>query len=138
MPEVLDITVAVSRAIGAGHLPTLTGGNGAVAIQDPCHLRHAQRVTREPRHLLEAGGYQVVETDPAGMCCGAAGLYTMRQPEASAELGRMKASQVRSVGVARVASANPGCEMQLRSGLGPGFEILHPVEWYLRAVRAAM
>jgi glycolate oxidase iron-sulfur subunit len=138
LPEVLDVTVAVSRAIGAGLLPTLASGNGAVAIQDPCHLRHAQRVTREPRHLLEAGGYQVVETDPAGMCCGAAGLYTMRQPEASAELGRMKASQIRSVGVARVASANPGCEMQLRSGLGPEFEILHPAEWYLLAVTAAM
>jgi glycolate oxidase iron-sulfur subunit len=108
-----------------------------MAIQDPCHLRHAQRVTAEPRHILEAGGYEVVEIDPAGMCCGAAGLYTVLQSEASQELGNRKAAQIRSTGVSRVASANPGCEMQLRSALGPGYEIAHPIEWYLSAIAAA-
>jgi len=42
-------------------------GPGEVAIQDPCHLRHAQRVTAEPRAILTAGGYQVVEIDPVGL-----------------------------------------------------------------------
>jgi hypothetical protein len=36
-----------------------------------------------------------------------------------------------------VASANPGCEMQLRSALGPGYDLAHPIEWYLRAVKAS-
>ena len=133
----VDVTVAVARAIEAGLLPSLSGGSGEMAIQDPCHLRHAQRVTAEPRHILEAGGYEVVEIDPAGMCCGAAGLYTVLQPEASQELGNRKAAQIRSTGVSRVASANPGCEMQLRSALGPGYEIAHPIEWYLSAIAAA-
>jgi glycolate oxidase iron-sulfur subunit len=130
----VDVTVAVSRAISAGHLPTLAPGRGPVAIQDPCHLRHGLRVTREPRHILAAAGYQVIEVDEAGMCCGAAGLYTLLQPEASSALGNQKASQVRSTGVTRVASANPGCEMQLRAHLGGDFEISHPIEWYLRAL----
>lgn len=108
-----------------------------MAIQDPCHLRHAQRVTVEPRRILEAGGYEVVEIDPAGMCCGAAGIYTVLQPEASQELGNRKAAQVRSTGVSRVASANPGCEMQLRSSLGRDYEIAHPIEWYLHAIEGA-
>ncbi len=133
----VDVTVAVARAIEAGLLPSLPGGSGPMAIQDPCHLRHAQRVTVEPRRILEAGGYDVVEIDPAGMCCGAAGLYTILQPEASRELGNRKAAQIRSTGVSRVASANPGCEMQLRSSLGPGYEIGHPIEWYLRAIAAS-
>ncbi len=47
-PETLDITVAVARAIASGHLPSLTVDNGPIAIQDPCHLRHAQRVVAEP------------------------------------------------------------------------------------------
>jgi glycolate oxidase iron-sulfur subunit len=132
----VDVTVAVARAIEAGLLPSLSGGSGSMAIQDPCHLRHAQRVTVEPRRILEAGGYDVVEIDPAGMCCGAAGLYTVLQPEASQELGNRKADQIRSTGVNRVASANPGCEMQLRSSLGQGYEIGHPIEWYLRAIAA--
>jgi glycolate oxidase iron-sulfur subunit len=131
----LDVTVAIARAIEGGLLPRLPAGSGTIAIQDPCHLRHAQRVTTEPRLILEAGGFEVVEIDPAGMCCGAAGLYTMLQPETSSELGNRKASQIRSTGMQRVASANPGCEMQLRSALGPGYEIAHPIEWYLMAVR---
>ena len=131
----VDVTVAVARAIEAGLLPVLEPGAGKIAIQDPCHLRHAQRVTAEPRLIIEAGGYEVVEIDPAGMCCGAAGLYTVLQPEASQDLGNRKADQIRSTGVSRVASANPGCEMQLRSALGRDHQIAHPIEWYLRAVR---
>ena len=130
----LDVTVAVAQAIESGLLPVVASVSGTIAIQDPCHLRHAQKVTVEPRLILGAAGYQVVEIDPTGMCCGAAGLYTILQPEASQELGNRKAAQVRSTGVKKVASANPGCEMQLRSALGEGFEIAHPIEWYLQAV----
>jgi glycolate dehydrogenase iron-sulfur subunit len=136
-PETLDITVAVAREIEAGRLPVLDRGNGSIAIQDPCHLRHAQRVTAEPRAILEAAGFEVLETDETGMCCGAAGLYTLLQPEASDRLGDQKADQVRSTGVKRVASANPGCEMQLRSHLEDDYDIRHPVEWYLSALTAA-
>ena len=133
-PETLDVTVVVARAIEDGRLPTLDQGKGSIAIQDPCHLRHAQRVVAEPRAILTAAGYDVLETDPVGLCCGAAGMYTVLQPEASEELGNQKANQVRSTGVKRVASANPGCEMQLRSHLGPTFAVKHPIEWYSEAL----
>lgn len=135
-PETLDVTVAVARAIEAGALPRADADNGPIAIQDPCHLRHAQRVVDEPRAILSAAGYQVVEIDDVALCCGAAGMYTVLQPEASAELGNRKADQVRASGTNRVASANPGCEMQLRSYLESDFEIKHPIEWYLDAVIA--
>lgn len=135
-PETLDVTVAVARAIEQGLLPRAERSNGQIAIQDPCHLRHAQRVIAEPRALLVAAGYEVLETDPVGLCCGAAGMYTILQPEASAKLGAQKADQVRSTGVSRVASANAGCEMQLRSYLEPEYDIRHPIEWYLAAITA--
>lgn len=135
-PETLDITVAVARAIEDGRLPKVAADNGQIAIQDPCHLRHAQRVIAEPRAILAAAGYEVIETDEVGLCCGAAGMYTVLQPEASRLLGNQKADQVRSTGVRKVASANPGCEMQLRSHLGDGYSVLHPIEWYLAALNA--
>ncbi|MEE8405790.1 MAG: (Fe-S)-binding protein [Acidimicrobiia bacterium] len=130
----LDVTVAVARAIDDGRLPQLDTPRGEIAIQDPCHLRHAQGVIREPRRILEAAGYEVVESDEVAFCCGAAGLYTILQPEASAQLGNQKADQIRSTGATRVASANPGCEMQLRSYLEDDYEIAHPIEWYLAAL----
>lgn len=134
----VDVTVAVARAIEEGRLPRLESDRGRIAIQDPCHLRHAQRVVDEPRLILEAAGYQPVEIDDLGLCCGAAGLYSLLQPEASHQLGNQKVSQIRSTGVSRVASANPGCEMQLRSHLGAGYEIAHPIEWYLQGLQEEM
>lgn len=130
----VDVTVAIARAIDDGRLPQLDAPRGQIAIQDPCHLRHAQGVIWEPRRILEAAGYEVVESDEVAFCCGAAGLYTILQPEASAQLGNQKADQIRSTGVTRVASANPGCEMQLRSYLEDDYEIAHPIEWYLAAL----
>jgi glycolate oxidase iron-sulfur subunit len=59
-------------------------------------------------------------------------------PEVSDELGRAKAAQVRESGVTLVASANPGCEMQLRSHLGGGFRVMHPVELYADWLSSAL
>lgn len=129
-----DITVTIANAIEEGLLPSSPVSRGRIAIQDPCHLRHAQRVIDQPRAILRAGGYDVVEIDDVALCCGAAGIYTILEPEASEALGNQKADQVRSTGVTRVASANPGCEMQLRSHLGVEYEVAHPIEWYLRAI----
>lgn len=132
-----DITVVIARAIAGGRLPQLPARNESVAIQDPCHLRHAQRVIEEPRSILRAAGYEPTEIDPKGLCCGAAGLYVLSQPETSDELGRRKAEQVRLAGATIVASANPGCEMQLRTHLGSGYTVRHPIELYADALRAA-
>ncbi len=130
-----DITVIVANAISEGRLPTLESTGVEVVVQDPCHLRHAQRVVDEPRSILKAAGYSVIDLDDDGLCCGAAGLYTVLQPVASAELGERKANLIRSTERPLVASANPGCEMQLRSILGDDYRIAHPIELYSEAIQ---
>lgn len=130
----VDVTILVARLLREGALPVLDGDRGEVAVQDPCHLRHAQREVAAPREILRAAGYRPVDVDPTGMCCGAAGIYSLRYPATSAELGRRKAGEVAATGAAVVASANPGCEMQLRQHLADGYRIAHPVELYLEAL----
>lgn len=132
-----DITVVVAGAIADGRLPVLEPTGVEVVVQDPCHLRHALRVVVPPRSILEAAGYAVVDLDDDGLCCGAAGLYTVLQPTASAQLGERKTSLIRKTGHTLVASANPGCEMQLRSYLGDGYRIAHPIELYFEAIQQA-
>lgn len=105
-----------------------------MAVQDPCHLRHAQRETAGSRVIARAAGYDPVDVDPGGMCCGAAGIYSLRHPDTSARLGTAKAEEVRATGSTVVVSANPGCEMQLRSHLDPWFRVLHPIELYAEAL----
>ena len=132
--RVVDATELLARLVDEGALPVLEDGRGPVAMQDPCHLRHAQRIVAEPRRLVGAAGYQPVEIDPQALCCGAAGSYSLLHPETSAQLGRMKADQVRASGATVVASANPGCDMQLRRHLGDEVRVAHPVELYWEAV----
>lgn len=132
--KVRDITVLVAELIADGSLPQMPPIDVRVAIQDPCHLRHAQRQFDPARTVVAASGMQPVEIDPDGLCCGAAGIYSLLHPETSAELGRKKAAQVAAAGVEIVASANPGCEMQLRSHLAATYRVAHPVELYWQAL----
>ena len=130
-----DVNVVIAEAIDAGWLPELTTPRGSVAVHDPCHLRHAQRITAEPRRVLAAAGYAPVDVDPVGLCCGAAGVYSVLHPDEAATLGRRKVAEVEATGATLVASANPGCEMQLRGHLGGAYRVVHPVELYWEALR---
>jgi glycolate oxidase iron-sulfur subunit len=133
----VDATVIVARLIDEGRLPELSPREVRVAVQDPCHLRHAQRIVDAPRRVLAAAGYQPVDIDADGLCCGAAGAYAVTQPETSDALGRRKAAEIGAAAVSAVASANPGCEMQLRQHLPPGSTVKHPVELYAEALATA-
>jgi glycolate oxidase iron-sulfur subunit len=103
-----------------------------VTYQDPCHLAHAQRIREQPRELLGAlSGCELVETPGADMCCGAAGLYSLVQPEMSAELRARKSEQFRSARPDVVATANPGCQMQYEAAVreaGIDARVMHVME----------
>jgi glycolate oxidase iron-sulfur subunit len=89
-----------------------------VAYQDACHLAHAQRITKEPRSLLGAiEGLELIETQGADMCCGAAGIYSLVQPEMSAELRARKAEQFRKHAPDVIVTGNPGCQMQYETAV---------------------
>jgi glycolate oxidase iron-sulfur subunit len=53
----------------------------------------------------------------ADLCCGSAGLYMVTQREMSARILDDKLEEVRNTGADTVVTANPGCMMQLHSGL---------------------
>ncbi len=89
-----------------------------VAYHDACHLRHAQGVYEQPRALLAEVPDLVVEEVPeASLCCGSAGVYNLLHPETADELGERKVHNLLSTGAEAVVSANPGCLLQLMSGL---------------------
>lgn len=125
-----DVTELVAEFIEQGLLPTFAEVRGDVAIQDPCHLRHGQRIIAAPREIVRAAGYTPVEIDPDGLCCGAAGLYMVYEHDTADQLGERKAEQIRRSKTTTVVSANPGCEIQLRAHLGDGYRVLHPIELY--------
>jgi glycolate oxidase iron-sulfur subunit len=89
-----------------------------VAYHDACHLRHAQAIHAEPRQLLAAiPGLDVAEVDEATLCCGSAGVYNLLHPEPANQLGDRKVDNLLATKAEAVISANPGCLLQLMSGL---------------------
>jgi glycolate oxidase iron-sulfur subunit len=111
-----------------------------VTYQDPCHLAHAQRISAQPRQLLEAiPDLEVVEMPEAALCCGSAGVYNVIHPQAASELGNRKVDNALSVSPEVIVSANPGCMLQIQGILrnrGLDVEVLHIVELLDRAYQA--
>ena len=88
-----------------------------VTYQDSCHLSNAQRITHQPRELLRSiPGVQFVELANASICCGGGGTYTITERELSLRVLDSKMSAVKDTGVEIVATANPGCVLQLQYG----------------------
>jgi glycolate oxidase iron-sulfur subunit len=103
-----------------------------ITYQEPCHLAHAQRISAAPRRLLRAiPGLELHEMHESALCCGSAGIYNITQPAMAAQLGARKLDHAQATGAEVIATANPGCHLQLAGGLrqrGSTMRVRHIVE----------
>jgi len=106
--------------------------NAIVAYQDACHLAHGQRIRTAPRKLLAAiPGLTLREIPGSDICCGSAGIYNVVENEMSTQLLARKMEAVKTTGATVIAAANPGCMLQLETGVrlhGGGQRVMHVVE----------
>jgi len=113
-------------------LSPLTEQSLTVVYQDACHLLHGQKISLQPRRLLQKiPGLQLKEPVDAALCCGSAGVYNILQPEIGDELGQQKVTNLLNTGAELIASPNPGCGLQIRKHLeiqGKKIPIMHPME----------
>ncbi len=114
-------------------LPLVEPLDLTVAVQDPCHLRHVQKVHGATRTVLRPFVRELVELDDDGLCCGAGGAYSVLQPELAGQIRERKLGSIGRAAPDVVASANPGCSMHLA---GAGVAALHPMELIDRALTA--
>jgi glycolate oxidase iron-sulfur subunit len=124
----------------AERLDVLLEGPGAavplemtVAVQDPCHLRHAQRSHEAVPVVLRPFVRDLVALDDDGLCCGAGGAYSMLEPELARAIRSRKTAAVERTGASVVASANPGCSLHLAAA---GLDVRHPLELVAQALDA--
>ncbi len=117
--------------------PPLSPVPMTVTYHDPCHVVHGQKVRLQPRQLLAAiPELKVVELKESDWCCGSAGIYNLTQPEMATRLLHRKIANVLATGATAVVTANPGCILQIQSGLkahGAEVPVLHIVEILDRA-----
>ncbi len=115
-------------------LEPLTGGALPLRVtyDAPCHLYHAQGITRAPQDLLRAiPELELIPLPGMDECCGGAGTYGITHPELGDRILGDKIAAIRATGADVVCSSNPGCMMQIGAGLrlvGDRTPLLHAIE----------
>lgn len=103
-----------------------------VAYDDPCHLLHAQGVQQPPRTLLQQiPGLELIPVTDADFCCGAAGIYNITHHKVSMQILARKMEHIQAAQPETIATGNPGCMMQLRTGVQQAkldIPVVHPIE----------
>jgi glycolate oxidase iron-sulfur subunit len=114
--------------------------NATATYQDSCHLAHGQKIRSAPRELLAAvPGLAFREMPLSDICCGSAGLYNVVHNAMAMRVLERKMESVNATGAQIVATANPGCMLQLQAGVrlhGAGQRVMHVVEILDEAYRA--
>jgi glycolate oxidase iron-sulfur subunit len=122
---------AAELLAAAGPIPANAGGV-KLAIDHPCHQEHAQRLNGPPAAIYAAlTGAVKADLPSASSCCGAAGLYSMENPDLSRRILAPKLAEISTSGASCVATGNPGCMMHIASGLrrsGSTVAVRHPIE----------
>lgn len=110
-----------------------------VTYHEACHLCHGQKITRQPREVLKSiPGLKLKELAESTWCCGSAGIYNITQPEMAAKLQERKLGHIAKTRTKVVATANPGCHLQLESGarkFGVNVTVRHPISLLAEAYR---
>lgn len=104
----------------------------SVTYQDSCHLAHGQKIKQAPRILLKSiPGLTFREMPLADLCCGSAGVYNIAETEMSMRILKNKMQHVNATNANVIATANPGCMLQLAAGArlyGRKQRVVHVVE----------
>jgi glycolate oxidase iron-sulfur subunit len=113
-----NITKDVLEFVAEHDLGALDEVRATVTYQDSCHLVHGQKVTTAPRRIMTAiPGLDLRELAAPDRCCGSAGLYNLVQRKMADQLLSSKMDDVAATSATVIATANPGCMMQLEAGL---------------------
>ena len=126
MKDVTEFLAGIELSTDMKELPV------AVTYQDSCHLAHGQKIRTAPRKLLRSiPGLTLKEMPLSDLCCGSAGIYNILHTGMSMSLLEKKMDGVRSARVEVIATANPGCMLQLEAGIrkfGGAARVAHVVE----------
>ncbi|MBA7583069.1 Lactate utilization protein A [subsurface metagenome] len=89
-----------------------------VTYHDPCHLGRFQKVTSQPRQILQSiPGVEFVEMAEPNMCCGAAGSYSLGHYDVSMKVLARKMENIAKTDADLLVTCCPGCSMQLAHGV---------------------
>lgn len=128
--KVMDVSeFLMAQGLRTGDLQPV---NKSVTYHEPCHLCHAQGISRQPRELIKAiPGVEFREMKEASWCCGSAATFSLKFTAESQQILDRKLNNLKTTGAEILVTANPGCHLQLAWGLrqaGMPQPVLHLME----------
>ncbi len=92
------------------------GRGRRIAFHAPCSLQNGLRLESLVERILRQSGFELLPVAESTMCCGAAGTYSILQPELSARLQERKLTALEQHHPEVIATANIGCLTHLQGG----------------------
>lgn len=116
---ITDKVVDIAEII-APHVSQLRGMLGELPVRPvfhpPCTLQHWQGLRPLSERVLTELGFELQPFPESHLCCGAAGTYSVTQPELSQTLRDRKLNAIDGVQPDAIISSNMGCISHLQSG----------------------
>lgn len=92
--------------------------NMKVTWHDPCHLVRGQKISKQPREILEnMKGVEFIEMSQPNQCCGAGGGIKSGKPEIALKLSSEKAKMIKDTGAESLVTICPFCQLNIQDGL---------------------
>lgn len=134
-----ELTTFIREVLGRDEVGADLSGL-KVVYHDSCHALRLMGVREAPRELLVASGAEVREPEPAELCCGFGGLFSIKLPDISAAMARARLEGLVASGAEVLTSTDAGCLMQLDGSLRRqrgDLEICHVAELLWRGIETA-
>ncbi len=93
-----------------------TTNKSKLSFHSPCTLQHGLQINGVVEKILINAGLDLTFVQDAHLCCGAAGTYSILQPQLSKQLLRNKIVELESSSPTQIVTANIGCLIHLQSG----------------------
>lgn len=127
--KVEDITKVLAELDGLQFTKPL---NYTITYQPSCHMTNVQRITKEPRQLMnQVPGVSVNEMNDPDFCCGSAGIYNIVQYDESMKILDRKMGDAQATNAHVIVTTNPGCLLQMKYGAersSSGQQAVHLIE----------
>ncbi len=140
MEKVVDFTTFLQQEKLVEHLTAMERWpqRKRVSWHDPCHLKK-QGITAAPRAILRAlPNVDFIEMEGADRCCGLGGTFSVYHYDRSRKIGEKKMEGLREADVSAIATACPGCILQLQDSINHAemaVEAIHLLDLVVEALK---
>jgi heterodisulfide reductase subunit D len=114
--EVFHISQIIARALKEGKIKEKQIKE-KITFHDPCHLSRGLKICQEPREIIKAQGYDILEMELSGketFCCGAGGGVKTNEPELANKIAQDRLFQAKQTGAKLLCTNCPLCYLHLK------------------------